>query len=104
MFELKFVARSTDIDRWVAICELMENGDCGINLQEQMEVFGMEVDQKLESILDKRGAEGTFLLEQWFNNNNEFTLLFHLHGLEQREETIELFILCPITILKVNKF
>src|SRR5690606_18483552 len=57
MFELKFVARATDIDRWIAICELMENGDCGINLQEQMEVFGVEVDKSLSLFLIKGGLK-----------------------------------------------
>lgn len=100
--EVFFLSRTRDIESWKRIFGLLEEGESGVKFQNEMEQFGLEVDTRLEQILEERGAEQTFMVDSWECEENQFKAIFENPDYDFIDELKILLSLCPVTELKVS--
>lgn len=96
---LVFDINKAQLDLWKSIIEAQVDGMADANLQDKMEVFGNEVDEKLEQLIDDYGVEDAFRVEFWNHKDTEFSVMIYSPEPEHKKALMELLSACPITNL-----
>ncbi|WP_323816601.1 hypothetical protein [Cellvibrio sp. NN19] len=96
---LIFNVTEDQIRLWEEICESLVDGTADASLQDKMEVFGKEVDEKLEQLIDNFGCNEAFRIEFWGHDATEFSIMVISPNADHEEAIMELLSACPITNL-----
>ncbi len=94
-----FCVDQNQIELWSSICESLVDNPADANLQDNMEIFGKDVDEKLEALIDEYGVDEAFRVEFWSHENTEFSVMVNSSDPDHEEAIIELLSACPITNL-----
>lgn len=88
---------------WKEILEGLCHGEAGAAFQERMEVFGEEVNQKLEAMMDEWPVE-YFMGQYWEQTGDRFSVGFLTasDGDEFADDLKALFALCPVSDVRVQ--
>lgn len=84
---------------WSSICESLVDNPADANLQDKMEIFGKDVDEKLEALIDEYGVDDAFRVEFWNHDNTEFSVMVNSSDPDHEEALMALLSACPITNL-----
>lgn len=94
-----FNSTNDHIDIWKSIFLLLGDSPAAASLQEKMEIFGKDVDEKLEALIDEYGVDEAFRVEFWNHENTEFSVMVVSSDPDHEEALMELLSACPITNL-----
>lgn len=97
---LIFNVTEDQIELWEEICESLVDGAADASLQDKMEVFGKEVEEKLEQLIDKFGCDEAFRIEFWNHDATEFSIMVISPNADHEEALMELLSACPIANLR----
>lgn len=96
---LIFNVTEDQIELWKEICESLVDGTADASLQDKMEVFGKEVDEKLEQLIDDFGCDEAFRIEFWNHDATEFSIMVVSPDADHEEMLVGLLSACPVTNL-----
>jgi hypothetical protein len=100
---IKILVDEADADLWASIFENAENGMADASLQDMVENFGKEADEKLEALIDAYGMEKAFRIESYWRDKNEFEFIIISPDSSHKRDFIDMVKSCGASNISEGK-
>lgn len=98
----QFTSRPEHVALWAEILEHLESGTADACVQDQMDAFGTQVAEALDTLIDRFGTDAAFRVESWQREAGCFSVRVDCVDPEHELDMQALLRQCPISDIRFS--